>query len=326
MIERRSGSKFIDRFDFSEFIRQWSKGYDSKKSQAYEGREFHSDHSSNSFTRIDFLDQYQDVSSQNRRQRILAYLLNPNLNSTHLILDEALPRAVDNRSTRVGLNGSTAYGRRPFSGRVFFDKFDPHKLGALAEINGGNYLVKSRGLFRANDQILSASELEATFQGFSTKRISSQEDFRKCTTDPSTGSRTLGPDWVDYPEMPDVDPYPFDGFLALKPKRRTSPYGNAIQLSVPLDGYSSNPTQTSPVGRWPVGERILTGSANPARGKLLNSLNPKPGDSAVSLFPSAFSEIGLASDLMPGGGIRVGPYNNSLDKAVGPPSETWKKP
>lgn len=319
LIARRTTARFTGFRDLRAFLLSWDNGHDAKQLGATEGQEFLTTYPGSS---LYYVGNYEDRGSQNVRQQILLHLLNPNLNLNCLVLDEALPRSFDNSIVGIGADGYDCYASRPFYRRFFFDKFDPHLLGATLSFESPDFSAECLGYhIGPTGKRLGQSSLTASFSAFEILTLTSQKDFDAAATN-------LGNEWVSYPEMPGVAPSHRDGHLALKPTiPDASSLGGTNVLSVSLNGYEPDPTQTTPQGHWPRGSRVLQGPNElPARGQFLNSLNPEPGSPVPSLFPATLSDVDAVSDLLPGGGIRVSSYNNSLDlsRGVAGPPDVWK--
>lgn len=293
-----------------ETIRDWRQGYDAKDFGV---------RSPMTRSIVNHLKYFYDDFQGGRRVQLLAYLLNPDMQLPELTIDESHPGAVDHRLLALGSYGATSfhaagYGGRPLNVRFFFSKLLPHEFAGPLTLNDHDIEITSEGFtLDSMGNVLASSVLSTRAQPFTTIRISAQSEFEAVARDPGTGLSTLGLDWISYPEAPGVSPSPWEGRLALKPRLRECPWGDgSATLRVPLSAYEPQPTTTEPAGLWPKGPRTLEGpSPNPARGKMTNSLNPGPGEAIPSLLPGSTTEIDTVSDLMPGGGIRVSPWNNS---------------
>lgn len=292
-------------------LQSWSRGYDSKQSDACQLYRFSSTQPSPILKNAE---RYYDVEFQNFRGSILFQLLNPNANLSSLVWDEALPGRIDNAV--MSMTNQEWLHRNP-KYTYMFDKFMPHERGNTLECISGVFRITSLGYWREGNKSLAHAKLTCDVWPYEVARISTQREFERVAVHPTTGVSSLGQEWVSYPEtMGLVTDY--DGQLALKPTLQICPMGQgAPTLRCTLSGYEANPTQTQPAGYWPRGDRLLMGpDENPARGKLLNSLNPAPGAPVTSLLPPGPDQIDAANDLMPGGGIRMSPWHNSPGRDV----------
>ncbi|MGE4157885.1 MAG: hypothetical protein AB7F75_02180 [Planctomycetota bacterium] len=302
---RRRLNPFANLKDLGDFLRRWSGSYDGR-GQVYDNRTL----ASSWFP--EFIDPYMG----NARGYVLAYLLNPHVNSNHLVWDEAQVPSWNQGILSLGISHSPKYGYRDFSYKCLYDRFMPHQRGGSLTIGSEHHRIESLGYsLGSGGVVLGRVHIKAGVQSFRLLDIHVQKDFVKATSHPVTQSSSLGPYWVTYPELPGVTPADWDGQLALKPlPLSASPlYGDAKTMVLSLSGYEYGPTTPDPPSGWPVGPRNLVGpSQDPARGLFRNSLQPAPGDEIRSLVAGSYSEIEMASDLLPGGGIRVSPYNNTL--------------
>lgn len=293
------------------FLLSWNRGFDAKHFNASQPYRFSSTQPA---PVLQNAERYFDVESQNFRASILFQILNPNANLSSLVWDEALPGRVDNAI--MSMTDQNWLNRNP-KYAYMFDKFMPHQRGNILEVVGGGYHIRALGIHRDRERSLARATLTCDVWPFEVASISTQEDFERAAVNPATGVSVLGQDWVSYPEAGShiAD---YDGHLALKPRMQICPMGHGTPtLRCTLNGYESNPTQTQPAGYWPAGNRVLQGPGEtPARGKLLNSLVPRPGQAIPPLLPATPADIDNASDLMPGGGIRMSPWNNSPGRDI----------
>ncbi|MGE4159294.1 MAG: hypothetical protein AB7F75_09375 [Planctomycetota bacterium] len=300
--QRRKTQPFSNLTSIGDAIRTWNGSYDGRKN-VYDARTM----------TTPWFTEYMDPYMGNAREYVLAYLLNHHINSNHLVWDEAQVPAWNQRILSLGKNAAQ-YGFRDFSYKPIFDKFMPHKIGATFAMGHGQHDIVCKGYRLAEDgRILATSQITTRVLCHSTIDLHIQSDLIQAAIEPGTNTLTLGNEWVTYPEFPSSAPAEWDGQLALMPLRNISPYGANKLLQVPLTGYEDNPTSPDVGGTWPRGNRLLNGpSENPARGKLANSLNPAPGDGMRPLIPDTFDDGLYANDLLPGGGIRMSPYHNTL--------------
>ncbi|MGE4158078.1 MAG: hypothetical protein AB7F75_03150 [Planctomycetota bacterium] len=315
----------LDMFQFStrrlgEFIRSWRKGYDAKQLRTYStSHQFNTQIWGGLPSLFANVSRYFDLFHGHRRVQILAEFLNPHVNDARVIWDEALPLAVENKKNRLIMTQDN-----PFKGLFFvLDEADGDLMekGPEACFQAPSFRFSSLGwLDSSNHRRL----LTTTVRLYETLDISTQKEFEDSARDPITSVSTVG-DWVTYPELTQntgVAPSTWTGHLALRPKTTLCPWGDKIRLRVPLNGYEPDPTvpldeNHSPFEAWPIGSRELPGpSALPARGVMLNSLNPGPAKPMTSLFPANPGDINQACDLLPGGGIRMSPWNNSPLRSI----------
>ncbi|MGE4159355.1 MAG: hypothetical protein AB7F75_09710 [Planctomycetota bacterium] len=311
IVVRRNQAPFAGPSDFLDFLRNWNKGYDAKEKNTSQ-LAAHKFTSSLGATSLNNAFRYRDVVQQNRRGRILGYLLNPIPMSTELIWDDALPKSIDPKVHGLGGShvGSPYQASEGFQVRFLFDLFDPHERTVKADVSTRTFRLWAYGIVSSLGKSLAVERISATRDMFFKLEIYSQKDFQVACRDPLLNASSLGGQWVTYPEMPGLPPSTWEGHLALKPQLQVCPMGEDLRLRAPLSGYEATPITNQP-DLWPVGSRQLVGpSESPARGKLLNSLRPNPSEPIPSLFPSNPAEVDTASDLLPGGGIRMSPYHN----------------
>ncbi|MGE4159373.1 MAG: hypothetical protein AB7F75_09800, partial [Planctomycetota bacterium] len=314
IVAMRMTTPFQSPSDFTGYLHRWNKGYDAKERLANRDPVYKFS-STLGATDLNNAHRYRDVVQQNRRGRILGYLLSPKPMSNELIWDDALPKSIDHKLHGLGGNGWPYQPNESFNIRSIFDLFDPHEIGSRAQFSTGSFRFQSLGIQSSSGKSQATAKLTATRDMFFRVDIFSQQDFVRTCSDPLSGASTLGSLWVTYPEMPGVPPSTWEGHLALRPRQQECPMGDNLVMRAPLSGYEAIPV-TSQTNLWPSGPRKLLGpSENPARGKFLNSLRPKPGEAIPSLFPANASEVDTASDLLPGGGIRVSPYHNNFFRA-----------
>ncbi|MGE4159606.1 MAG: hypothetical protein AB7F75_10985, partial [Planctomycetota bacterium] len=284
----------------------WGKGYDAKHLVASRNFRFTSTLPLPLLSNVDY---YYDTATQRFRGSLLFQLLNPNANLNSLVWDEAMPGRLDNSVMALT---DQSYMIRNAKYAYMFDQLDPHERGNALECSGGGYRVDSLGFCVDGAKKLAQARLSTHAKVHDKTVITSQRDFDKTCRDPVTEAPELGRDWISYPESGGLLA-DYDGHLALKPRLQVCPYGQGPpSLRCKLNGQEDNPTETEPPGYWPRGDRVLMGPAeNPARGKFLNSLNPEPGSPISALIPTSIAEVDTASDLMPGGGVRMSPWNNS---------------
>lgn len=284
----------------------WGKGYDAKHIVASRTFRFTSTQPGAMLNHVDY---YYDWATQHFRGSLLFQLINPNSNLNSLVWDEAMPGRLDN--SVMALTDQAHMLRNP-KFAYMFDKLDPHERGNSLDCNGGSYRIDSLGYCVEGGRKLAQARLSTHAKVHDQTVITSQKDFDEACRDPITQATDLGKDWISYPESGGLLA-DYDGHLALKPRLQICPLGQGPpSLRCKLSGQEPDPTATEPPGYWPRGDRVLMGpSENPARGKFLNSLNPEPSTPITSLIPSSVSLVDAASDLMPGGGIRMSPWNNS---------------
>lgn len=293
------------------FLRGWHKGFDAKFTDV-----FAPDHQFNTVvwglpdTQFDEVSNYYDYFHGHRRVQILAELLNPHVNDSRVIWDEALPLAVENRKNRL----TTA--NNPFKGLFFtMDEMEQssHEVGAYASFQSTTLVFSSLGWTSPGVEERLITTRVRLFDKLS---VGTQKEFVEACRDPVTLTSNLV-DWVTYPELPGVAPSVITGHLAIKPLCPPCPFGEDLQLRVKLNAYDPDPDPTQPkdafgahVDAWPIGNRTIAGGANvKARGIFRNSLQPPPAGPITSLYP--VGNIETATDLLPGGGIRMSPWSNS---------------
>ncbi|MGE4157872.1 MAG: hypothetical protein AB7F75_02115 [Planctomycetota bacterium] len=312
----------ISRFGLStaglrEFLRSWRRGYDAKFHEVYYPNfQFNTVDWGLTASQFDVVSNYYDLYHGHRRVQVLAELLNPHPNDARVIWDEAMPLAVENRKNRL------TKVNNPFQG--LFAMMDEAN-GSLAErgpeagFHSTKITVTSLGWHKPTGiQRL----MNASIRIFRHVSLGTQKEFNAIGHVPSTMAPSLGA-WTTYPESLDIEPSDWTGHLALKPSPQVAPWGEQLLMRVPLN--NNVPDSTNPkdgignaVPAWTIGTRNLLGpSALPARGVLRNSLQPPPGGTPTSLYPKTAAEINTASDLLPGGGIRMSPWNNSPARALG---------
>ncbi|MGE4157809.1 MAG: hypothetical protein AB7F75_01800 [Planctomycetota bacterium] len=299
--------------DLRNFLRSWRKGYDAKHHSVYSPT-----HHFNTIlwgvppSYFDNVSNYFDYYHGHRRVQILAELLNPHPNDARVVWDEALPLAVENRRTRM--NPADVH---PLRGRHYvLDEADgsTSEKGPEACFQSPSIKMASLGWYGPTGQSRLLVAVVRLYEGLS---LGTQSDFELAGQDPVTHSPTLG-SWITYPELPSIPPCPWTGQLALKPSTRECPWGDTLQMRILLNGYELKPTgpvdsSGAMLPAWPAGPRDLRGPATlPARGTFRNSLQPPPGEALTSLYPQQATDIDSATDLMPGGGIRMSPWNNSI--------------
>lgn len=333
LIEERRISQFQNSTcGLRSFLRGWHKGYDAKKFHHLAPSNldlFAPDHQFNPpFTggdasKFDNVSNYFDLYHGHQRVQILAELLNPHPNDARVIWDEALPLAVENRKNRLSTANNPAMGR-------FFTMEEADEgtcqHGPEVSFQAPAYSYSSLGWCSSTGQ---SRLLGARVRLYEKISIGTQQEFEDVCRDPVTGVLMLG-DWVTYPELPGVASSTWTGHLALRPiLNEVLPYGENLCLRVPLNGYVTQPTQPkdasgASIAAWPAGPRHLQGpAAVPARGLFRNSLQPPPGGSITSLYPAIPAEIDTASDLLPGGGIRMSPWHNGKVRGPGASSVNW---
>lgn len=303
LVSLRSSRPFANLKEVGDEIRGWTGSYDGR-GQVFDARTRSSS----------WFPEYMDPYMGNARGYVLAYLLNPHVNSNHLVWDEAQVPSWNQGILSLG-GGGSVYGYRDFSVKNFFDKFMPHKTGGALAISGSSRSVTAMGYcLEGSGRVLAKSRIETNIETAVILDVHVQKDWVKAATIPGTAVSTLGDLWVTYPEVSRVPPAHWDGQLALKPQLIECPFGEDPRMRVILSGYEDNSTAPMPNDKfWFVGPRSLVGpSEDPARGLLLNSLQPSPYVVPKSLVCSDYSTIEEACDLLPGGGIRVSPYNNTL--------------
>ncbi|MGE4157807.1 MAG: hypothetical protein AB7F75_01790 [Planctomycetota bacterium] len=300
-----------------DFLRAWNKGYDAKFHELYTpDHQFNAQVWSLPATQFSNVSQFYDLYHSHRRVQILAELLNPHPNDARVVWDEALPLAVENRRQRLAITG------HPFKGLYFMlDEAEGTGAEKCPEVSfqTPEYRYTSLGW---SPYLGQRRILTTVVRLYEKVELGTQADFVETARDvPPSMLPTLG-SWVTYPELLGVSPCTWTGHLALKPVTRTPPWGESVCYRVPLNGYNPAPTTPvngagSPVDAWPTGGRMQLGpNEADARGKLLNSLQPSPTGMIRSLYPSTAGLIDVATDLLPGGGIRMSPYNNSKIRAV----------
>lgn len=309
-----------------DFLRSWRKGYDAKYYYAYAlAHQFNTAQWGGPPSRFDEVHRFYDLFHGHRRVQILSELLNHHVNDARVVWDEALPLAVENRKNRLIITPDN-----PFKGRFFtLDEADGVNVekGPEASFQSHSFSLASLGWYAPTGQ---SRLLTTKVRLFETHDIGTQKDFEETARDPATMATTLG-SWVTYPEMTagGVGASPWTGHLALKPSTQMCPWARKIRMRVPLNGYEPDPTtpvdeSLAMIPAWTDSARVNVGpSALPARGVLRNSLNPAPGGVLKSLYPDVPADIDSASDLLPGGGIRMSPWHNSPMRAVGPGGEWY---
>ncbi|MGE4159880.1 MAG: hypothetical protein AB7F75_12380, partial [Planctomycetota bacterium] len=300
-----------------DFIRKWRGAYDGRDSMSPRKISNYAD-----------CKYFQDSFYGWERVNLLAHILNPHLNSNNFVLDEALPRGFSNKALSIGINGlegASLKGDRPFHHRLIFDKFDPHFTGGHLATAGSSFDIISWGWsLDPQRSVQGRTRIRTSVEPFEVLHIHNQKDWNTACPD-------LGDTWISYPEAPRdstaaaTGPQPslWDGQLALKPlpgAGKVVPWGNpATQtIHIPLHPYdpAHHPTHNA-VGIsddvWPQGSRVIPESMNgKLNNKLCNSLAPSPSITDIpSVFPANYGQIDTASDLVPGGGIRVSPWHNS---------------
>lgn len=319
ILKRRKNHFQFSMSDFRDVLRSWRSGYDAKYQHVWApDHQFNTVVWSRPVAQFDMVDRFYDFHHGHRRVQILAELLNPHVNDVRVVWDEALSQGVDNKKNRLIMAPDN-----PSKG-IFF-QFD--ETNDASSEKGPEVCFQSR--------VMSMSSLGWTAPNgekrmlstrvrlFERMDIGTQKDFIDTGYDPNNGASSLG-SWVSYPELPSVNVIPCEwtGHLALKPSTFQCPWGHTPRLRVKLNGYEPSPTDPvdsngTSVKAWPKGPRGLQGpSALPARGAFRNSLNPAPQTAITSLYPSQSDDIDEACDLMPGGGIRMSPWNNSPMRAI----------
>ncbi|MGE4157808.1 MAG: hypothetical protein AB7F75_01795 [Planctomycetota bacterium] len=314
MMQEREANRFQHSIcGLRDFLRSWRKGYDAKHPDVFApDHQFNADLWSLPPAQFDEVSNYYDFYHGHRRVQLLAELLNPHLNDARVIWDEALPLAVENRKNRL----TTA--NNPFKGLFFtMDEMDEGscEIGALARFTSPSTTLCSLGWTSPGGSV---RRITARARIFDTLSVGTQQEFADACRDPVTLGTTLI-DWVSYPELPGIQPNTLTGHLALKPSCPDCPYGEDLRLRVKLNGYdpATGPTQPvdgsgNPLAAWPVGPRYINGGSNvKARGIFRNSLQPPPMGPPAPLYPLGVSSVDTASDLLPGGGIRMSPWHNS---------------
>ncbi|MGE4159563.1 MAG: hypothetical protein AB7F75_10770, partial [Planctomycetota bacterium] len=308
------------------YIRQWPRGYDGKDISANGTFGMHTGALANTASYNHF---YLDFATDNRREKILAHLLNPNVNMASLVYDEALPQPIENLANSLGTSlhqtcetwgaANAAKSVNSYGRRIFCDKSGAGgRMAGWLAIDHGDSLYRAHGTcLDTQNHTQATTALTVPARVFKVLHVHTQKDWIAACKDPISDVSTLGTKWTTYPESPNAPPATWDGHVALRPQTSSlpqAPWGSTLKARILLNAFSAGVHPASELGGkniWPRGPRVIASTSGRHTNALRNSLKPGPGEPERSVLASGYHAIDSVSDLMPGGGYRVSPFHNS---------------